>query len=89
MIFHHQNQGFRQWQRDNPTGFYINRTGSAKNHTVHEVKCMHLPEADFDKRGEVNVTRTAKEVFEDKTALQQRLKELLPPPKICKTCNPI
>jgi len=35
------NDAFRQWMRDNPSGFYVNERGS-KDSMLHRVGCWHL-----------------------------------------------
>jgi hypothetical protein len=90
MVYHNQNAEFRKWQRAHfDKGLYINRKGAAEHHMLHRANCIHLPETDFDKQGELSVTRIAKEVFDNEMVWQQRQKELLTQPKICKTCNPM
>lgn len=89
MIYHQQDAAFREWQVQNPNGFYINRKGGSAQHVVHKADCLHVPKADANKRGDLSVTRTAKEVFNNKGILWHHLKQLKEQPKLCKTCNPL
>jgi hypothetical protein len=64
----HAQEGFQQWQTDNPTGFDINRKAVARR-MLHRVGCGHVGNAgDWDPEfGDVD--RRAKVCHKDRSAL--------------------